>query len=353
MDDQQDAVRAVRRARAATEPGNEQGCRDIIVIGGSAGALDAILNIAGGFPEEFKGSIFIVSHIGANRSHLPELLTSAGSLPALHPEDGDPIRPGRIYVAPPDRHMLVTRDGIRLWRGPRQHFTRPAVDPLFRSAAHAFGARVIGVVLSGTGSDGAAGLEKIGEAGGVTVVQAPADALYPEMPRSALAALKVEHTAARTELPALLRRLSSEKVAMKGPTVTRQPSMELDEFEMPFALTCPECGGALREVKGTAVKQYRCHTGHGFGADEVLDGQIEEVDHALGVALRVLNERIELCRHMTENARAGGRSFGLAHWDRLKQEAEEQLHVLQQFLARAPARAADEGAEAIPERTQA
>ena len=167
MDDQQDAVRAVRRARAATAPGNEQECRDIIVIGGSAGALDAILNIAGGFPEEFKGSIFIVSHIGANRSHLPELLISAGSLPAVHPEDGDPIRPGRIYVAPPDRHMLVTRDGIRLWRGPRQHFTRPAVDPLFHSAAQAFGPRVIGVILSGTGSDGSSA------SGGVSITVMP------------------------------------------------------------------------------------------------------------------------------------------------------------------------------------
>jgi two-component system, chemotaxis family, protein-glutamate methylesterase/glutaminase len=353
VDDQQDLTRAAGLPRAANGPGNEQRRRDIIVIGGSAGALDAILNIAGAFPQEFTGSIFVVSHIGANRSHLPELLTSAGSLPAVHPEDGEPIRPGRIYVAPPDRHMLVTPDGIRLWRGSRQHFTRPAVDPLFRSAAQAFGARVIGVVLSGTGSDGAAGLEKIREAGGVTVVQAPGDTLYPEMPRSALAAISVEHIAARAELPALLRRLSSEKGAMKDPPISRQTSTELDELERPVALTCPECGGALREVEGTAVKQYRCHTGHGFGAEEVLDGQIEEVDHALGVALRVLNERIELCRRMTEDARAGGRSLGLAHWDRLKHEAEEQFQVLQQFLAQSPTRAANEGAEVIPELTQA
>jgi two-component system chemotaxis response regulator CheB len=128
---------------------------------------------------------------------------------------------------------------------------------------------------------------------------------------------------------------------MKDPPISRQTSTELDELERPVALTCPECGGALREVEGTAVKQYRCHTGHGFGAEEVLDGQIEEVDHALGVALRVLNERIELCRRMTEDARAGGRSLGLAHWERLKHEAEEQFCVLQQFLARSPARAAE------------
>jgi two-component system chemotaxis response regulator CheB len=281
---------------------------------------------------------------------LPELLTSAGSLPARHPEDGEPIRPGIIYIAPPDRHMTVESGRIRLSRGPRHHFTRPAIDPLFRSAAEVFGPRVIGVVLSGTGTDGTAGLETIQRAGGTTVIQQPRDALYPEMPQSAAAALQIDRVSTRADLPALLQRLSAETVAMKAPPVT---TTNMDEFERPAALTCPECGGALREITGTAAKQYRCHTGHSFGAEEVLDGQIEEVDHALGVALRVLNERVELCRHMAEYARSGGRSLGIAHWDRLKTEAEEQLHVLQQFLARPPTRAVPGKAEGRPELRQA
>jgi two-component system, chemotaxis family, protein-glutamate methylesterase/glutaminase len=270
------------------------------------------------------------------------LLESAAALPAAHAEDGEPIRPGRIYAAPPDRHMLVEGGHIRLSRGPRQHFTRPAIDPLFRSAAEFFGPRVIGVVLSGTGSDGVAGLDQILRAGGIAIIQDPRDALYPEMPQSAAAAVQPHHLASRDELPDLLRRLSGEKVATRAPAATRQRSPDMDQLERPIALTCPECGGALREIGGTAVKEYRCHTGHRFGPKEVLDGQIEEVEHAFGVAERVLNERIELCRHMAEDARAGGRAMGVAHWDRLQKDAEAQLHVLQQFLGRAPGHAFEE-----------
>jgi two-component system chemotaxis response regulator CheB len=338
VDDQKDAARVPR----LSSNGKEQACRDIIAIGGSAGALAAILDIAGACARAFAGSILVVSHIGANRSRLPELLESAAALPAAHAEDGEPIRPGRIYAAPPDRHMLVEGGHIRLSRGPRQHFTRPAIDPLFRSAAEFFGPRVIGVVLSGTGSDGVAGLDQILRAGGIAIIQDPRDALYPEMPQSAAAAVQPHHLASRDELPDLLRRLSGEKVATRAPAATRQRSPDMDQLERPIALTCPECGGALREIGGTAVKEYRCHTGHRFGPKEVLDGQIEEVEHAFGVAERVLNERIELCRHMAEDARAGGRTMGVAHWDRLQNDAEAQLHVLQQFLGRAPGHAFEE-----------
>ena len=338
MDDQKDATRAAR----LSPDGKEQACRDIIVIGGSAGALAAILDIAGAFPRDFAGSIFFVSHVGANRSRLPELLVSAAQMPAAHAEDGEPIQPGRIYAAPPDRHMIVADGHIRLLRGPRQHFTRPAIDPLFRSAAEFFGARVIGVVLSGTGCDGVAGLDRIQHAGGLAVIQDPRDALYPEMPQSAAVAVQPHHLATRDELPGLLRRLSSEKIATRAPAATRQRNSDMDQLERPIALTCPECGGALREAGGAAVKEYRCHTGHRFGPKEVLDGQIEEVEHAFGVAERVLNERIELCRHMSEDARAGRRAMGVTHWDRLQKEAEEQLHVLQQFLARRPSHAIED-----------
>jgi two-component system, chemotaxis family, protein-glutamate methylesterase/glutaminase len=333
MDDQI----AVTRAAPASPVGDRKAHRDIIVVGGSAGALDVMIDIAHALPRKFSGSVFIVSHIGANRSHLPELLSRAGPLPALHPQEGEPIRPGHIYIAPPDRHMLLQHDRIRLSRGPRQHFTRPAVDPLFRSAAEVFGPRAIGVVLSGAGSDGAAGLESVGRAGGVTVVQDPAAALYPEMPRNASAAISVDHVAPRDELPRLLKRLSAEPVAVVGYPSTLEPSAAMDELERPLALTCPECGGALREAGSTAVKEYRCHIGHRFAPEEVLTGQNEEVEHALGVAMRVLNERVELCRQMGENARNGGRTMGVKHWQRLLGEAEQQLEVLQRFLARQPA----------------
>ena len=127
---------------------------------------------------------------------------------------------------------------------------------------------------------------------------------------------------------------------MKARPAASQASTQMDERERPVAFTCPECGGALRETGGGAVKQYRCHIGHRFAAEEVLTGQLEAVDHAVGVAVRVLNERIELCRHMAENARLGGRTMGIDHWRRLEKEAEEELAVLQRFLTRRPAASA-------------
>jgi two-component system chemotaxis response regulator CheB len=341
VDDQRNAIRAAPRELPNPEAdewdlSEQQARRDIVVIGGSAGALDAMVAAAGAFDREFAGTVFVVSHIGANRSHLPEILTHAASLPAKHAENGEAVQQGTIYVAPPDRHMLVEAGRIRLSRGPRQHFTRPAVDPLFRSAAQEYGARVVGVVLSGTGSDGAAGLDLIQQVGGVTVIQEPGSALYPEMPQSAAAWLEVDHVVTKEELPALLQRLSSERVTMKARPAAVPTSIHMDERERPIALTCPDCGGAMRETKGKGIKEYRCHIGHRFAAEEVLTGQVEVVDHALGVAVRVLNERIELCRQMAENARAGGRTMGIDHWRRLQKEAEDQLAVLQRFLAQQP-----------------
>jgi two-component system chemotaxis response regulator CheB len=308
--------------------------RNVIVVGGSAGSLDAMLTIAAGLPRAFAGSVFVVSHIGPHRSHLPELLSRSGPLPAKHPEDGEPISPGLIYVAPPDRHMLVRPDVIRLSRGPRQHFTRPAVNPLFRSAAQTFGPRVIGIVLSGAGSDGAAGLGQVKRAGGIAVVQDPATALYPEMPRSAGTAVPPDHVVGAGELPALLLRLSLQMV--EAPVATTM-STEIEGLEEPVALTCPECGGAVRRVGNGLLAEYRCHTGHRFSGTEMATEQSDGLDRAVGVAVRVLNERVELCRQMQDGARAAGRDLGVAHWQRLKAEAEDQLQILMRFLERRPA----------------
>jgi two-component system chemotaxis response regulator CheB len=140
--------------------------RDIIAIGGSAGSLEPLLSIAAALPGDFPGNVFVTVHIGKSRSQLPELLARAGSLPASAPRDGEAIAPGHIYIAPADRHLLVEPGRLRISRAPREHFTRPAIDPLFRSVAGAYGGRVIGIVLSGGGSDGAAGLDTIKRAGG-------------------------------------------------------------------------------------------------------------------------------------------------------------------------------------------
>ncbi|MBV8777069.1 MAG: chemotaxis protein CheB [Alphaproteobacteria bacterium] len=304
--------------------------RDIVAIGGSAGALDAMIELVAGLPPDYRGALFFVSHIGANPSQLPELLTRAGPFEALHARHEEPICPGRIYVAPPDRHMVIAGGRVLLSALPREHFTRPAIDPLFRTAALAYGARVVGIVLSGTGSDGAVGLEAIKRAGGVAAVQDPADALFPEMPQTALRTLNVDHVVTAGELGALLVHLLDAALPVSA-TAAQPASHEMD-MDTPIALTCPECGGAVREIPGTGVLAYRCHTGHRFSADELLVHQLDDVERAIMVAIRVLSERTALCRRMIGEAKAAGRSHGVAYWTRLKAEADEQLTVLQTFL---------------------
>jgi two-component system chemotaxis response regulator CheB len=323
----------VRTQTQEREIGAKRRLRHIIVLGGSAGALDPSLTLAAGLPRDFPAAVFIVSHIGGNRSQLPELLSAAGSLPATHARDGEEIRAGHIYVAPPDYHMLIKDGRIRLSHGPREHFTRPAVDPLFRSAAASYGTAVIGVVLSGTGSDGAVGLAQICAAGGRAVIQDPSDALFPDMPQSAAAAARVEHIVGAKDIAATLIGLTKEP----GPDQTTQDSeidMDTGDLERPTGFTCPECGGVLRELHDAPLKTYRCHTGHRFAADELLTKQLDEVERAVFVAVRVLNEQAELCRKMIGDAQKAGRTHGVAYWSRLKLEAETQLQTLERFLLR-------------------
>jgi two-component system chemotaxis response regulator CheB len=308
--------------------------RDIVVVGGSAGALDPLKALVAGLPPDYPGAVLVVSHIGAHPSKLPELLSGSGPLPASHARTGDPLRPGHIYVAPPDCHMLIADGQIELTHGPREHFTRPAIDPLFRSAARAYGPRTIGIVLSGTGSDGAAGLEQIKRSGGLAIVQDPADALAQEMPETAAAIANPDYIVGSGEVAKLLIRLAAEPISPAAASSDKKARPGMPKLEHPIALTCPDCGGALRQADDTRLLTYRCHTGHRFSGTELLHHQNDEVEHAVVVAVRVLNERAELCRRMIDDARTSGRSLGVTYWTRLSSESEQELHVLQRFLTR-------------------
>ena len=209
--------------------------------------------------------MFVVAHIGQSRSTLPDLLRKAGNLSASHPQEEEPIRGGHIYVAPPDRHLLIADGKVCLSRGPREHFTRPAIDPLLRSAAAAAGPRAIGVVLSGGGSDGAAGLDAIRRSGGLTVVENPSEAAFPDMPLSAATICKPDFLVRAAEIPSLLVGLSEEAVEGTNAREKAPVAMEMENLERPIAFSCPECGGALKPVPGTGLRQYGCHIGHRFG----------------------------------------------------------------------------------------
>ena len=309
--------------------------RNIIAIGGSAGSLDTLLSIVAAFSDDFKGNILAALHIGNHSSQLPELLARAGKLPVDAPPNREPIRPGHIYVAPADRHLIVEPGVVRVSRGPREHFTRPAIDPLFRSVAATYDGRVIGVVLSGGGSDGAFGLDTIKRAGGLAVVLDPRDAIAPDMPQAAAEIVEPDYLVRAVELPGLLARLSEEEISESEPCPPRRLPEPLQKLERPLALTCPDCGGALRKIGAGSTARFRCHIGHIFGAGELVPAQVELLEKALDVAQRVLSERVELSRQMAEGSRAAGRTHGLRYWERVRAEAEQQLEAIRRVLPEA------------------
>lgn len=275
--------------------------RDILVIGGSAGAIEALRRLVGVLPADLPAAVFVVVHIPAEGpSLLAAILDAAGPLPAHLGVDGQPIEFGHIYVAPPDHHLLVKVGHVSTVRGPRENRHRPAVDPLFRSAARAYGSRVIAVVLSGSRDDGAAGLEVVRGAGGLAVIQDPADASVASMPRAALARAGADHCVPLSEMPPLLNRLVRETGPTNGETEMPHPDpVERGPQQYPgppSGLTCPECNGSLWQGQGDA--SYRCRVGHAFSEDSLRAAQEEALEAALWTALRIVEERIALLERM-------------------------------------------------------
>ena len=315
----------------------------IVVIGASLGGVDALLQLARALPRDFPAPVAIVLHIGLQPSILPELLARAGAR-ARHPRDGDPLVPGTVYVAPTDHHLLVERDCVRLSRAARENHTRPAIDPLFRTAALAFGPAAVGVVLTGHLDDGTAGLAAIKACGGIAIVQDPDEAIAPDMPRSALQNVEVDHCAPLAEIVPLLQRL----LALRRPaTRTGPPEQLVQEQAMmngdhpmenlaaiatPTQLTCPECGGTLSEVRDSKPLRYRCHTGHAFTARTLENAQAESTAHALQASLRALKEREMLLRRMAAVSRSIGEEpqaqAGLEEADRVHAQARRLAELL-------------------------
>ncbi|RVU14649.1 chemotaxis protein CheB [Methylobacterium oryzihabitans] len=295
--------------------------RDIIVIGGSSGATAPLKAILHALPPDLAAAVFVVLHVPARSLGLLATVTAAAaSLPVQAASDGLAIRPGQIYLGVPDHHLLLAEGLIRLGRGPRENMARPSIDPLFRSAAVAYGPRVIGVLLSGLLNDGASGLEAIGRCGGVTIVQDPADALADEMPRSALAAVNVDLTIPGARIGDVLADLVREAPGPARP-VPAEIRLEVDiaageridsgvlrRLGDPVALTCPHCSGVLSDIRGASPLRFRCQVGHAFTAEAVAHEQEGAVDEALRVALRIIEERAELVERMAEEGRRNGRA---------------------------------------------
>jgi two-component system chemotaxis response regulator CheB len=319
--------------------------RDIITIGSSAGGVETLERLVAMFPADFPASVFIVQHTGpVGESWLPEILMRRGPLRASFPRDKEKIEPGHIYVAPKNCHLLVEPGVTRVVRGPHENRHRPAIDPLFRSAAWAYGPRVVGVVLTGYLDDGAAGLWAIKSCGGTTIVQAPWDAIHPDMPRNAAMASDVDHTLSLAEIGPLLVNLSHTHVNGRAPAPPESLKTEIEFAKMdrditdmsqlgklsPF--TCPACRGALWELENGDLLRYRCHTGHAYSSDSLVGDQTNAIEEALYSALRAVEEKATALRRLRE--RHEGRPGTLAaEFDAKARELDQTAETLRVMLA--------------------
>jgi two-component system chemotaxis response regulator CheB len=303
--------------------------------------------LARALPADLPAAVFVVLHLPAQSpSMLPSILGRAGPLPTAQLYDGMPIKHGHIYVAPPDHHLLIERGQARIVHGPRENRHRPAIDPLFRSAARGYGPRVLGVILTGTLDDGTAGLQAIKQLGGVAIVQDPQDALYPGMPRSALENVAVDYCLPLAEIAPLLVRLALEPAGEAGaPAVPGQMAQEMNVTEMamdamtgddppgvPSAFSCPECGGVLWELRDGDLTRFRCRTGHAYSAESMLAGQSEVLEEALWVALKTLEEHAGLSRRMGKQAHDRGHERIAARFDERVRDAEQRIALIRQVL---------------------
>lgn len=273
--------------------------RDIIVFGASAGGIEAVTAVTTALPREIAASIFVVVHTAAyHASLLPSLLRDKGPFPATHAIHGEKIVSGHIYVAPPDNHMTLHDDAIRVVRGPKENGHRPAVDPLFRSAARVYGARVIGVVLSGSLDCGSAGLMAIKAAGGTAVVQHPNDALAADMPINALRHVNVDHVVPLADLAPLLAHLVATPV--EGPQGTGENPYNLPA--KPATVVCPECQGAMVETEHNGLILFQCHVGHRYSSAAMTAEQADSLESALWASVRALEESATLSERLIVTA---------------------------------------------------
>ncbi len=284
---------------------------DIIVIGASAGGVYALQELVASLPADFKTPIFIVQHVSASTpSMMPQIFSHAGPLRAVHPEDGEPIRPGMIYLAPPNHHLLVEADRVLVRKGPKENRFRPSVDALFRSAAYTFGPRVIAVVLTGLLNDGTSGMWSVKRLGGIGIIQDPQDAQYASMPESVLEYVDVDHIVPLAEVGPLLCQLTDKDMpeASEIPNEDRS-RMELEvgiaaeknAFEMGVLnlgemspVTCPDCSGVLVKFREGNLIRYRCHTGHAYTSGALLAEVTKTVEDTLWSSVRGLEEAIIL-----------------------------------------------------------
>ena len=333
----------------------------IIVIGASAGGLEALDHLLGQLPTDIPAAIIIVQHMAPeiSGSVLVSTLAKYRAFDARLATDGEAFRSGRVYIAPPDSHLLIKGSRLLVTKGARENRYRPGIDPLFRSAAVTHGPGVIGVVLTGMLDDGTAGLSAITRCGGTTVVQDPKDAAYPSMPQSALDNLKIDFCVPLGQMGPLLDRLARAKVKRRVPIpkdirteaiIAERVLSDVGQVEglgqqVPY--NCPNCGGVLWELKTTDLQRYRCHTGHSFTSAALLASQSEKVEETLWISLRMFEERKNLLNSM---AKSDTRTVGRASYARRAKDAEVHIERIREMLLASQSGVSEEVSAKAPTR---
>ncbi|GAB3928534.1 chemotaxis protein CheB [Larkinella terrae] len=330
--------------------------RNIIVMGASAGGFESFKKIVADLPPDLDASVFIVWHMAPSiRGVLPQVLSKITPIPAAHAYNGEPIVTNRIYIAPPDHHMLLEDGHIRITHGPKENRFRPAVDPLFRSAAFNYGNRVIGVILSGALDDGTAGLWAVKKYGGLAMVQDPLDAEVPSMPENAIREVDVDYIIPLAEIAPLLVRLAGEEAPVKTPVSVEEnekinAEIRIASEEDAFAInilqfgqlspyTCPECQGVLTYLKDGKLGRFRCHTGHAYSADTLLAAITEKIEDSLYSVIRGMDESILLLNHLGDHfAEANQPKLAASYFQKAKEahhrsELVRKATVLHELLS--------------------
>ncbi|SFP21192.1 two-component system, chemotaxis family, response regulator CheB [Geodermatophilus dictyosporus] len=320
--------------------------RDLVVVGASAGGIEALRTLLGSLPPDFSAAVLVVLHIPATgRSALPEILARSTPLLVRRAVNGAPLEPGTVTVAVPDHHLMVVGDRLLLSRGPRENGHRPAVDVLFRTAARTAGPRVVAVVLSGALDDGTAGMIAVRERGGVGVAQDPEDAIYPSMPTHAIEVASVDHVAPAAKMGSLLEELVGEDVSVDAPEASELMDVEaaMAEFDAaalndddrpgtPSGFGCPSCHGALFAITEGGMERFRCRVGHAWSPEALAAEQAEALEGALWMALRGLEERAALSLRMGERAQQRGHAHTASSFRQRHDEAQAAALLIRRLL---------------------
>ena len=324
--------------------------RDIIVIGASAGGVQALITLVADLTVDLPAAVFVVLHVrAAAPSLLPQILSRNSRIPVAHAVAGEEIVRGKVYVAPPDQHLLIEEGYLKLVHGPKENLHRPSIDALFRSAARWAGPRVIGVVLTGALDDGRTGMKAVKQRGGIAIVQDPFEAPFPSMPLSVMHDIRVDYSLSIREIAPLLVKLSHETIEQEGrypvsdeiEIESRIAEQEMESGEMIASieklgkiskLTCPDCHGALWEINDEDILRYRCHVGHAYSAESLNKGQTEMLEAALWSAVRALEEQMLLARRIVERARKANHMRAAMMFEKRAQEAEEHSSMIRSLL---------------------